>query len=267
MTSRWRKTGCLLALLALWTWAVAQPQRPVQAMWTLDAGHASSLDSYLSPITYGGVDLALGFEHLQDCGFDPRHWTRQLRVGLEYAYQENPVGNNEMHLGMADLSWALMRRWDGVFTPRLQLLLGGMTQLRGGALYAPAGSNNVVSAKVRWSVGVQGQAVARLHLGRVPLTLRYQASLPVAGVFFSPEYDESYYEIYLGNHRNLAHAGWWGNRFDMENYLTADFHLGGTIVRLGYRNRLERSWVSHLNTHLTTHALVIGIGGNFLTVK
>ena len=83
--------------------------------------------------------------------------------------------------------------------------------------------------------------------------------MPALGAFFAPEYDESYYEIYLGNHRNLAHLGWWGNRFDMANYLGADFHLGKTVLRLGYRARLEHWSVNHLKVHDVTHSLVLGI--------
>ena len=101
----------------------------------------------------------------------------------------------------------------------------------------------------------------------VPITLRYQATLPVAGAFFSPEYEESYYEIYVGNHSGLAHFGWWGNRFDMTNLLTADLHLGSTVLRLGYRNRIETSWINHLNTQIFTHAAVIGVGGEWLSLR
>ena len=77
---------------------------------------------------------------------------------------------------------------------------------------------------------------------------------------------ESYYEIYLGNRKHLAHFGWWGNRLDLDCSLGVDLHLGSTIVRLGYRGRNERSWVSHLDTRLTTHALVVGIGGEVLSL-
>ena len=120
-------------------------------------------------------------------------------------------------------------------------------------------------SKLHWNAGVTGMATFGTHLKRLPITLRWQAQLPVAGVFFAPEYDESYYEIYLGNRRNLAHLGWWGNRFDLDHQLTADFRLGGTILRIGYHGTIERSWANHLNTHITTHAIVIGIGGEFFT--
>ena len=145
--------------------------------------------------------------------------------------------------------------------------LGGNTQLRGGALYNANNSNNVASARIHWNVGLSGQAIYNTHIKRLPITLRYQASMPVAGVFFAPDYDEAYYEIYLGNHSNLAHFGWWGNRFDLDHMLSADLHLGSAIVRIGYRNRISTSWINHISTRDIAHYIVIGFGGEFLSVS
>ena len=160
-----------------------------------------------------------------------------------------------------------MHRWSNVLSPSLQLQLGGETQLRGGVLYNAHNSNNVASARIHWNVGLMGQAIYNTHIKSLPITLRYQASLPVAGVFFSPDYDEAYYEIYLGNHSDLAHFGWWGNRFDIDHMLSADLHLGNTILRVGYRNRINTSWINNINTRSIAHYLVIGIGGEFLSVS
>ena len=262
----------ILALLAISVSAQDESDsaviaRPVASMFMADVGHASVLDSYLTPITYGGIHTALTYAATQATGFSPDRWVRQLEVGVEFAGVNNPVGNNDMQMLMAHAQWGIMHRWRGVFTPGLQLMLGGMTRLHGGVIYNSGNSNNVVSAKAHFSVGAMGMAVYNTHIGRLPITLAYQASLPVVGVFFSPDYDESFYEMYLGNHHGLAHMGWWGNRFDMTNLVTADLHLGNTIVRVGYRNRIERSWVNHLNTHITTHALVLGVGGEFLSIS
>ncbi len=70
----------------------------------------------------------------------------------------------------------------------------------------------------------------------------------------------------MGNHSNLAHFGWWGNRFDMENLLAADLHLGSTILRIGYRNRIASSWINNINCRDISHSLVLGIGGEFMSV-
>lgn len=268
--------GLLLIMLSM-AWgtqcAIAQgnesekPLRPVASMFSAQYGHATELDSYISPVKYGGHAVALAYEAQQATGFNPQRWTRQLSIEADYSYTHNPAGNHEAHALMVDARWALMHRWKDVITPNLTLQLGGETQLRGGVLYNAHNSNNVVSARIHWNVGLMGQAIYNTHIKSLPITLRYQASLPVAGAFFSPDYDEAYYEIYLGNRSNLAHFGWWGNRFDIDHMLSADLHLGNTILRVGYRNRINTSWTNDINTRSIAHYLVIGIGGEFLCVS
>ena len=245
----------------------AEVKRPVTSSFMIEGGASSILDTYLSPIKNSGAHVRLEYERLQAMRFNPENWLMQLDTGVDYDNVTNPAGNHTEHSLMADFRWGMMRRWQNVCTRGLQLALGGMAQFRGGVIYKPSNSNNVVSTKIHFAVGVSGMASYGVKLLGVPVTLRYQATLPVAGVFFSPEYEESYYEIYVGNHSGLAHFGWWANRFDMTNLLTADLHLGSTVLRLGYRNRIETSWINHLNTQIFTHAAVIGVGGEWLSLR
>ena len=223
----------------------------------VDAGYASVHDSYLTPITYDGLDLGLNIETTH--ALRSNEWLWQLGVGADYNYVENNAKNNELHKLMGDISFNMQHYWKGVFTPKLNLSVGPMAQLRAGIVYDAVNSNNPVTVRAHANLGATGMAWFNTRLGRKPITLRYQLQLPVAGVFFAPEYDESYYEIYLGNHKNLAHLGWWGNRLDMTNYLGADIRMGKHILRLGYRNRLEHWTVNNLKVHDFSHALVFGI--------
>ena len=226
-------------------------------MFTVDAGFASIHDSYLTPITYNGMDLALGYEAMRS--IRDNKWLWQLNVGADYNYVENKAKNNELYKLMGDLSFNMQRCWQGVFSPKLNFAVGPMAQLRAGIVYDAVNSNNPVTVRAHANLGAAGMAWFKTRLGRKPITLRYQVQLPVAGVFFAPEYDESYYEIYLGNHKNLAHLGWWGNRLDMSHYLGADLRMGKATVRLGYRTRLEHWTVNNLKVHDVTHSLVLGI--------
>ena len=227
------------------------------SMLTIDMGYASVHDSYLTPITYDGLDLGIGFEAMRSIRNDK--WLWQLQVGADYNYVENKAQNNELHKVMGDITFDMQRRWRELIAHRVDVSVGPMTQLRAGIIYNDVNSNNPVSVRAFWNVGVSAMASMPTRLWRLPVTLRYQVQLPVAGVFFAPEYDESYYEIYLGNRRNLAHLGWWGNRLYMSHYMGADLHLGKTTMRLGYRARLEDWTVNHLKVHDVTHAFVLGV--------
>ncbi len=249
-----RKITTYLTILFIALTAVGQESR---SMLMVDVGYASVHDSYLTPITYDGIDLAVSVEALRPVR--QGQWTWQLNVGADYNYVENPVGNNDLHKLMGDLAFDMQRVWRGIFNPKLNFSAGPMAQVRAGIVYDAVNSNNPVTVRAHANLGAAGTAWLNTRLGRKPITLRYQLQLPIVGVFFAPEYDESYYEIYLGNHKNLAHLGWWGNRLDMTNYLGADFKMGKTQLQLGYRNRLEHWTVNHLHVHDVTHSIVLGI--------
>lgn len=238
--------------------------RPVDAMFSLDVGQARVKDTYLTPITYSGTHLRLEYSAMQATGFSPEKWVRHLEVGAEYDNVENLAHNNTMHSVMAGGHWSLMRRWR--LDRGLQLMAGGMVTARGGAIYNGSNSNNICSVKVHAGVGVAGAAVLPVHMGRLPVTLSWQVNIPVVGAFYSPDYDESYYEIYVGNHSGLVHPAWWGNRFEANSMLGADLHLGNTILRVGYRLHQESSHINNLDTRLSSHSFVLGLGGEFLNV-
>ena len=244
---------CLLSSFSVFQ-AAAQD---AGSMVMVDAGYASVHDSYLTPITYDGLDLGLTFEAVRP--IKRGQWLWQLMVGADYNYVENNARNNDLHKLMGDITFDMQHRWLGQWDRRLDLSVGPMTQLRAGIVYDAVNSNNPVTVRAHWNVGATAMAAWHTRLGRKPVTLRYQVQLPVMGVFFAPEYDESYYEIYLGNHRNLAHLGWWGNRLDMMHYLGADLPLGKTTLRLGYRTRMEHWNVNHLKVHDVSHSLVLGL--------
>lgn len=244
--------------------ANAAVARPVLMLIGVEAGRTKMLDTYLTPIYYSGPHFALSFEHRQATAFRPATWERKLHLRADYSKTGNPAGNHTTHVLTASGSWGLYYHRP-VFAPRLEVLAGGETEFSGGVLYNPSLSNNVTSARIRFSVGVTAGAQYSLRALGVPLTLRYQASLPVLGAFFSPDYDETYYEIYLGNRSGLVHAGWWGTRFDLDQRVTADWQLRGTTLRIGYANHIERSHVSGIYTRLVSHSVVLAVGGLFST--
>lgn len=267
---RSRAVVAIIAMIAtLQAWSQGGEQeivRPVSSFFMIDAGGASIKETYLTPLRYKGLGLRLGYERMQAMKFSPERWVMQLEAGCDYARVKNPTGNHIMHSLQVDFKWGMMRRWHDVLTPKLQLAVGASTQFRGGVIYNAYNSNNPVSAKIHFSVGAMAMASYNVKLGKMPVTLRYEATLPALGAFFAPEYGESFYEIYLGNTSGLAHFGWWGNRFDMTNFVSADLHLGNTVLRVGYRGRIETSWVNNLSTQIFTNTAVLGVGGEWISV-
>lgn len=242
-----------------------KPLRPVFAAYTVEYGTSHLADTYLTPLKYDGWHTGLDYVRYQAMGFSPDRWTMSLHGNLSVDRTDNPARNATMWSAMLSLEWGMMHRWRPA--EGLTLALGGSTGIEAGALYSSRNGNNPASAKGAWTVNLTGYAAFRCSVGRLPVTLMYRPTLPVTGIFFAPDYGELYYEIYLGDHDGLVHAAWWGNRFELDNLLTADLHFGSTSLRLGYSGKIFSSEVNHIVTRRFTHALSIGVSGEWLSVN
>ena len=241
--------------------------RPVFAAYTAEIGSAHLADTYLTPLRYTGWHSAIDYMRQQAAPFAPHRWVMRLNAHLSLDHTENPARNATMWSALLTFDWALLHRWHSPISavPSLTLAAGPAITLQGGCLYLARNGNNPAAARGSLTLGVTGYAAYPLRIGRLPVTLIYQPSIPLTGAFFSPDYGELYYEIYLGNHSGLAHAAWPGNYRRLNQLLTADIHLGNTNIRLGYRGDYFSSRVSGITTRTFTHALVVGLSGEWLS--
>lgn len=260
-----------LFLLALPLISVAQQNadsvstlRPVWASYSLTAGSSHITDTYLSPIPYSGWNTGFRYTRLQAPGFAPRQWVMQLDLSLSASGTKNQARNARLWQGEISASWVMLRRWQLPYG--LSVGVGPQIRLDAGCLYLRRNGNNPASAKAAITLAATAYAAWSGNIGRMPITLRYQPSLPTIGAFFSPQYGELYYEIYLGNHSHLAHAAWWGSYFCLDQDITADIHLGrSTSLHLGYRSGILSTKANNLVTRIITHTASIGVSGEWIS--
>lgn len=240
--------------------------RPVLSSYTIDIGSAHIADTYLSPLRHSGWALGINYERMQAMRFDPERWVMQLqgRAAIERTLNI-PARNSLMWDIDFRIGWGMMRRFR--VAEGWSLYAGGSTDLNAGAIYKPRNSNNPVAAKASWTVNALGAVAFNTRILRVPVCFRYQAELPLTGIFFSPDYGELYYEIYLGNHSGLVHAAWPGNFIRLNNLLTADLRFGGTTLRVGYANTVFSTKISDIVTRRISHRFVVGIATEWLSLS
>ena len=244
-------------LLSLWILLPAHSQdRPVLSAFTVGLGSSHLADTYLTPLKYEGWSLGAGYERMQAFKSSPEEWITRLYVTAELNRAVNPAGNARMWAFDLSASWGFIRRYTLPYG--IKVGIGPAATIQGGCLYNNRNSNNPASAKAAATLDVTGFAAWNTRIGSLPVTLRYQPSLPVVGAFFSPCYDELYFEIYMGNRHGLVHPAWWGNRFELDQLVTLDLHLGSSSLRLGYDCEWMSSRVSNLTTRIITHRFVIG---------
>ena len=222
----------LCAIISALSARAAEPL-PVTSAYSFEVGSAHSTDTYLSPLPYSGSSYAFNYERSQPMRFSPDKWHMTLEGRLGYSRMLNPAHSARMQQLYLRPQWCMTR----MFTPLKGLTLGAGPNIgvNAGVLYLPRNGNNPAQAQVSSTIGLTASASYDFSIGRLPVTLRLRPQMPLLGAFFGPEYDELYYEIWLGNHSGLCHFAWPGSYFRFDNALTADLHFGATTLRVGYR--------------------------------
>lgn len=231
--------------------------RPVTSVYSFEIGSAKTLATYLSPLTYSGSSFAFTGNWSKAMPFSPENALMNFHGAVNFMSMLNPAQTARMLGIQAEFQWGM--DWRKRLPYNLQITVGGLVEGSGGTLYLPRNGNN--PANVLAYVGILASTSISYHIniGRLPILLQDNVKLPTLGAFFCPEYGETYYEIYLGNHKGLAHCGWWGNRFGISNLLTATLDFGRTALQIGYRYSFQSEWANHLSTRITRHAFVIGV--------
>ncbi len=234
-----------------------EESRPIRSSYSLAIGRQHTLDTYLSPLTYHGLAVRLDGSWRKRMPFSPRKWEMVFRGSLETDATSNPAGNAHIVSFFSRFAWGMGRVWEPA--PEWQLTAGAQAALDGGILYLSRNSNNPVAVKASAGIDLWLRASRDLKLRSLPATIFWEAQLPTLSAFFSPQYGETYYEIYLGNHSGLAHCGWWGNHFGFDSLLGAELHFGRRSLLLGWSYRLRSEWVNNLNTSIFSHSAVVGL--------
>lgn len=261
-----RLCSSIMLVLAGLCCQARQPMRPVNSAWMIEAGSSHIADTYLSPVKYSGVHLGVTYNRLQAMRQHVERLSQGLEFSLNFDRAKNPAGNSTMMALRLDASWRLL--WRGQIGSGFSGGIGGYAGGNVGVVTQMRNGNNPAQAQAALSIGPEGYVQWSGTIGRrMPLTVRWQASTPLLGAFFCPDYGELYYEIYLGNRSGLCHFGWPGNRRRVRSLLSADIHLGSTTLRLGYRLDATSAKANHITSRCIEHAAVIGIVCDYISIN
>ena len=83
--------------------------------------------------------------------------------------------------------------------------------------------------------------------------------MPIVGLQFSPNYGQSYYEIFTrDNYDHNVRATWMGSSPTYTTRLTLSIPVAKTHITLGYLADWQQVSVNHLKYISYTHSLLIG---------
>lgn len=231
---------------------------PREVATQLNVGAANSLDTYLSPEKYRGLELRFNSDVMRNST------KRQLTYSLSHegalGYLHNRVGNAHELCGHYAFAYGVMYRWQ-LMDDRLRIMAGGMAEGSIGFAYnTRTSANNPAQAYVSMDIGPQVAAQYRFRLFNRVFRVSYSARVPLVGLMFSPNYGQSYYEIFdRGNYdRNIVPVTI--ATFQMRQQVALDIPVGKrTAIRVGYLGDIRQTKPNGLRQHHYYNAGTIGV--------
>lgn len=229
-------------------------------------GKINVYDTYLSPLEYKGPELRFMHESMRMTRLMGGRVSAQRIVQVNCSSTDNISKSSTSYSGMFNWTYALHYQYN--VNGNLKILFGPMIDLNGGFIYNTRNSNNPAQAKAYGNIDASAMAIYKFRIARYPMVVRYQANLPFMGVMFSPEYGQSYYEIFSLGHggRNVLFTSF-HNAPSLRQMLTLDFPVGKTIMRAGYLCDIQQAKVNNLKSHFYSHNFMIGFVRNFHMIR
>ena len=245
--------------------AALPARRIVSNAQMVAVGGTNILDTYLSPEKYRG--MALAYMSDTERRREGSLWSQQLTYRGDVAYAHNRADNANCMLGMFRFGYGMHRHWL-LLGDRLELKAGAQVLLNAGFLYNTRNGNNPAQARLSLDIAPSASAAWRFAIGRTACRAGYAVSVPLAGVMFSPNYGQSYYEIFSrGNYDHNIVPTTIGCAPSLTQLLSLDITLGRTALRIGYMGDIRQARVNSLKYHTYTHSLVIGMVRRFTITR
>lgn len=245
---------CIFLLACFTLQAQDSIYKPTNRATMLGIGGSKLVDTYLSPLMYNGLSMSVLHDRIAPTRFMQQKLVLQQQFQLQTAWSKNPSGTASTLLG--EISYNANALYPILENRPLHILAGGGLDASLGGLYNSRNSNNPASLKT--SINLQISVMAVYNWNRC--TFRWQLGAPFLGVFFSPHYGQSYYEIFsLDNTSDVVKLASLHNFLAWKNYFTVDVHLKKITFRIGYLGDYGKTKVNNLETKINTHQFMIGL--------
>lgn len=253
---------CLLTILSN-KQAIAQTDslkasRIITRATSYGLGFTNVYDTYLSPQAYKGGEFRIIRESMRMTNLFDGNISVQTLFQGNIGYTHNMADNNNML--SSTVNWNYGLHYQFKVAHGLKILAGAVADLNGGFIYNLRNGNNPASARAFINIDASAMAIWHTRIKNHPITLRYQVNLPFMGVMFAPHYGQSYYEIFsLGNWDGVIRFTSIHNQPSVRQWLTVDFPVRYSKLRVSYVADIQQSDVNKVRTHIYSHTFMLGV--------
>lgn len=230
-------------------------------------GTVNQLDTYLSPEEYKGLELRYLSHTIRENG---TKFSRELVHQSHLAYTKNRADNNQEIGGAYNFQYNVLYelgKWD-TSQGSLKVKAGGGIDANLGFLYNLRNGNNPAQGYANLNLTPTIAANYEFHLWNRPFQITYEAQVPLVGVMFSPQFGQSYYELFAkGNYDHNIVLTTIGCAPSMRQMLTFDCTLHHTTLRFGYLGDYQQAKINGLKYHTWSNLFMIGIVRKFSITK
>lgn len=252
----------LLFILFAFTSQLSAQERTVSTQVSI--GHLNQLDTYISNEKYRGTEWRFISEVLKDNAKRP--FTHTLTHEGAISNTHNRADNANEISGHYNFAYALMKKWNYVLpsssnNSNLVFRAGLFANIDLGFCYnTRTSANNPAQGYASLNIGPQIMVHYDFPLWNKVFRITYETRVPFIGLMFSPNYGQSYYEIF--NEGNYDHNVVFTSigTFQMRHQISLDIPIAKrTSLRLGYLGDIRQAKPNNLKQHQWYNAVAVGV--------